>query len=108
VRKDELERGWRIFQELRDESGKPPSLYRPIMRDVVLTDVDERAFGYLQGEYLRYAEHGVPMVLRDVQGNPGGAFLVGNDWVIDELRGFVEAGTTTSSCGVGGAASRVM
>jgi alkanesulfonate monooxygenase SsuD/methylene tetrahydromethanopterin reductase-like flavin-dependent oxidoreductase (luciferase family) len=93
ARMDEIARGWKMHEEMREQFGRAPSMVRPLMRDVVMTDVDNRAFGYMQGEFQRYANHGVPIVLRDVEGDEGGAFLVGTaDWVTSQLVAAVESG----------------
>jgi alkanesulfonate monooxygenase SsuD/methylene tetrahydromethanopterin reductase-like flavin-dependent oxidoreductase (luciferase family) len=93
ARVEEIDRGWTMHEEMRAGFGRPPSAVRPLMRDVVMTDVDERAFTYMQGEFLRYADHGVPIVLRDIEGQEGGAFLVGSaDWVTAQLETAVEKG----------------
>lgn len=63
------------------------------MRDVVLTDVDDRAFAYLQKEFQGYAQYNVPIVLRDLDGREDGSFVVGTrKWVTDQLSEFVDLG----------------
>lgn len=93
ARRSELEKATELHERYRAEFGRGPALERPLMRDVVLTDVDDRAFTYLQKEFEGYAQYDVPIVLRDLDGREGGAFIVGKrDWVADQLSDFVEMG----------------
>lgn len=89
----ELEKATELHNRYRAEYGREPAEERPLMRDVVLTDVDERAFAYLQKEFQGYAQYDVPIVLRDLDGREGGAFVVGSrDWVADQLSQFAAMG----------------
>jgi alkanesulfonate monooxygenase SsuD/methylene tetrahydromethanopterin reductase-like flavin-dependent oxidoreductase (luciferase family) len=93
ARMEEIVRGRKMHAQMRADLGRAPSVAQPLMRDVVLTDADERSFEYMQGEYNRYANHGVPIVLRDVTGQDGGAFLVGtSEWVTSQLVAAVNDG----------------
>jgi alkanesulfonate monooxygenase SsuD/methylene tetrahydromethanopterin reductase-like flavin-dependent oxidoreductase (luciferase family) len=78
ARPAEIQRGWKMFTEMRQELGVVPPTERPLMRDVVITDADDRALDYLRGEYERYADHGMGMLTRDLDQPEGGAFVIGN------------------------------
>lgn len=93
ARRPELVKATELHERYRAEYGRGPSVERPLMRDVVLTDVDDRAFAYLQKEFQGYAQYNVPIVLRDLDGREDGSFVVGTrKWVTDQLSEFVDLG----------------
>lgn len=93
ARKPELQKATELHDRYRAEYGREPATERPLMRDLVLTDVDDRAFAYLKKEFEGYAQYNVPIVLRDLDGREDGNFVVGNrDYVADQLTQFVEMG----------------